>query len=38
MHDFEQSGVSYFDRPSNLANRNPGRLPHDTKDVGIYAI
>ena len=38
MHDFEQSGVLYFDRPSNPENRNVGCPPYDIKDVVVYAI
>ena len=38
MYDFEQPGVSHFDRPSNPANRNVGHLLYDIKDVVVYAI
>jgi hypothetical protein len=38
MQDFGQSGVLYFDLPSNPAKRNPERLLSDINDMVAYAI
>ena len=38
MQNFGRSGVRCFDRPANPPNRHAGSLPHDSKDVVVYAI
>jgi hypothetical protein len=38
VQDFGQSGVPYFDLPSNPEKMNLGRLLYDIKDRVAYAI